>query len=75
MRTTITLDDEVFRVARAMADARDVSIGDMVSELARRGMASESRITKTPRGFPVFRVSPDAKPITPDDVRRSEDEA
>ena len=74
MRTTITIDDEVVRVARAMADAREISIGAMISELARRGIESESRIASTPKGFPVFRVSPNAKPITPDDVRRSEEE-
>ena len=38
MRTTLELDDTVLAAARALARARGTSLGEAVSELARRGM-------------------------------------
>lgn len=74
MRTTLSLDDEVLRVAQAMADAKSISLGQAVSELARRGICSlQNMPTRTSGAFPTFRVRPGSKPITLDDVRRAED--
>jgi negative regulator of replication initiation len=38
MRTTLSLDDDVFREVKAYAKRRDVAIGKAVSELVRRGL-------------------------------------
>src|SRR5439155_24288486 len=38
MRTTLSLDDDVFREVKAYAESRDVAIGKAVSELVRRGL-------------------------------------
>ena len=73
MRTTLTLDDDVYRAAKAMADAQAVSLGAVVSDLARRAMVIRAETTDR-GGFPVFRVRPDAAPITLDDVQRALDE-
>ena len=37
MRTTVTIDDDVLAVARALADRDGTSLGTALSELARRG--------------------------------------
>ena len=37
MRTTVTIDDDVLAVARALAGQRGCSLGSAISELARRG--------------------------------------
>ena len=37
MRTTVTIDDDVLAVARALADRTGCSLGSALSELARRG--------------------------------------
>ena len=76
MRTTLDLDEDILRVAKPMARARDTSIGRIVSELARKGLYS-TRATGaggTRNGFPVFKVGPDARPITLADLQRAEDE-
>ncbi|MGJ9414131.1 hypothetical protein ACHAAC_15620 [Aeromicrobium sp. CF4.19] len=38
MRTTITIDDDVLAAARQLASARQQSIGQVVSELARASL-------------------------------------
>ncbi len=73
MRTTLTIDDDILRAAKALAHARSQSLGEVVSELIRKGLQSERRIEKE-SGFPVFAVSARARPITLEDVRRGEDE-
>lgn len=45
MRTTLELDDRVLAAARSLARARGTSLGEAVSELARRGLASGSSVT------------------------------
>ncbi|HOZ49131.1 MAG TPA: hypothetical protein PLO37_00365 [Candidatus Hydrogenedentes bacterium] len=75
MRTTLTIDDDILAAAKSLSRARSVSVGRVISDLARRGLSASSRIDKETRGaFPVFRVQPGAHPITLDDVRKWEDE-
>ena len=59
IRTTLTLDDDVFSAARSLAAARGLSLGKAVSELARRGATSELSLRKK-NGFFVFDVPLDA---------------
>ena len=74
MRTTLNLDPEILAAARRLAAARAESIGEVISQLARKGLATDDR-TIAKHGFPVFQVSRDAAPITPEDVQRAlEDE-
>jgi hypothetical protein len=73
MRTTLDLDDEVLAAARRIAAAHSKSLGLVISELASRGLETRPKTT-TRRGFPVFQVPKNARPITPDDVLRDEDE-
>ena len=72
MRTTVTIDDDVLAVARALAARKGGSIGSALSELARRGFKGAS--TTEDEGMPVFRVAADARPITSEDVHRALDE-
>jgi hypothetical protein len=59
MRTTVTLDDDVFEAARAQAQASGKKLGEVLSQLARRGLrASAPGAGKG--GLPVFKVQPDA---------------
>jgi hypothetical protein len=73
MRTTLTIDADILSAARQIAQAKSTSIGKVISELARRGLEARARIT-TRQGFPVFAVSTGAPPLTPEDVRRDEEE-
>jgi hypothetical protein len=73
MRTTLTLDPDIMSAARQIAAAKSKSIGEVISELARRGREARGEVG-TRQGFPVFQVTKGAAPLTPDDVRRDEDE-
>ena len=73
MRTTLTLDPDIMSAARQIAAAKSKSIGEVISELARRGLEARA-IVGTRHGFPVFQVSKGAASLTPEDVRRDEDE-
>lgn len=68
MRTTLTLDDDVLALARALAAQRGVSIGTIVSDLARRGFAP-SQPAAIRNGIRLFPVRPDAGPVTPELVK------
>lgn len=74
MRTTLRLDPEILSAARRIATARSQSIGEVISELARRGLEARTKTTAR-RGFPVFQVSRSAPPLTLEDVRSDQDEA
>ena len=70
MRTTLTIDDDVLAVARALAAQSGGSLGGALSELARRGFKGATVAADDNDGVPVFRVAADAGPITSEDVYR-----
>ncbi len=72
MRTTLDIDDDVIAAARELAATERRSVGAVISELARRGLAP-ARV-ETDDEFPVIRVPAGAAPITPEMVRRALDE-
>ena len=74
MRTTLNLDPEVLNAAKQIAAARSTSLGEVISELARRGLESRARVGSR-HGFPVFEVAPNSPALTPEHVREDEDEA
>jgi hypothetical protein len=74
MRTTLSLDPDILSAARQIAAAKSKSIGEVISELARLGLEARVNVG-TRQGFPVFQVTRGAAPLTPNDVRRDEDEA
>ena len=71
MRTTVTIDNDVLAVARALAEQNGTSLGRAISELARRGFRSgPSGAVEQGKGA-VFAVDSDAAPITSEDVSQS----
>ncbi len=63
MRTTLTLDDDIFRLARRYARGRSVALGRAVSELVRRGFTVR-RPTRTVHGLQVFDLPKDSPRVT-----------
>ena len=74
MRTTLNIDDEILEAARSLAGERDVSVGTILSELARRGLRQRPSSHETRNGFSLFGVSRDSTPLTLDRVKQYEDE-
>ena len=63
MRTTITVDNDIFEAAQAQARASGKKLGEVISQLARRGLRA-SADTANKIGVPVFKVSGNA-PVIP----------
>jgi hypothetical protein len=75
MRTTVNLDDDVVEAARALADAERRSLGQVISDLVRRGLAPREARIGTEDGFPVFQGPAEAPLITSDMVRTALEDA
>jgi hypothetical protein len=73
VRTTLEIDDDVMVAARALAREEGLSIGAVVSDLARRGLAP-ARVERE-HGRPVIRPPAGTPAITPEIVRRALDES
>ncbi len=73
MRTTLDIDDDLLGAAKSLARAQGKSLGQVLSGLARKGLEPRKNAAVR-RGFPVFVVSPDATPLTPEIVRKAEEE-
>ena len=73
MRTTLHLDDDIYEAARSLAAVEGKRVGEVISRLARLGLAPRARTAKK-GGFPVFAVEEDAPPITPEIVDRALDD-
>jgi len=74
MRTTVNLDADIYRAAASLAAERKATLGRVLSDLARRGLAPSARVQER-GGFPVFDVPPDAPVITSGMVREAEEDA
>ncbi len=75
MRTTLQIDEDVLRVARSLARSEGRTLGEVVSELARKGLRPTRARRPDPTGFPTFDVPEDAPPLTPEMVREALEEA
>lgn len=83
MTTKLDLDPKVLEAATQLAKASGRSLGEVVSELARKGLGQEqpeedaqSRVVRIEKrnGLPVFVIEPPPKPIDPAVVRRELEE-
>jgi len=69
MRTTLSLDDDVFQVVKLYAENRSLAIGKAVSELVRRGLNAPLK-TRTVNGLVVFDAPEDADTVSSELVKR-----
>lgn len=73
MRTTVTLDDDVYEAAQARAQATGRPLGRVLSEMARQALRSSPPSSRRSR-FPVFEVPANAKMISAARVQKALDE-
>jgi len=74
MRTTLTIDDDVLAVAKAIARQQGRSVGEIVSDLARRALHRPAP-PATRNGVPLLPMRDDAGPVTLEVVNALRDEA
>lgn len=75
MRTTLAIDDDVLAAARHLAERDQKSVGEVISTLARQGLARGARVVRTERnGVPLLPSRRGATPVTPELVNQLRDE-
>ena len=62
MRTTLTLAEDVYQAAKTLAEGSGRTLGEVISELARRGLQPQIEQGRD-QGLPVFAVPADAQVI------------
>ena len=72
MRTTLTLDDDVFKIAKDYAERRSIGLGKAVSDLVRRG-SNLPMPTRMVNGLRVFDPPPGSPIVTSKKVRELQD--
>jgi hypothetical protein len=75
MRTTLQLDEDVLAAARARAARRGRTLGEVVSELARKGLAPDTAAPRYRNGIRLMPVRADARPTSLDEINRLRDDA
>lgn len=73
MRTTLTIDDDVFELAVRQAKLRNLSIGKTVSDLVRRGLNAPTP-SQDRDGLVMFQLPADSPRVTTAEVRRIDTE-
>lgn len=74
MRTTLSIDDDILAAARALADAQRRTLGEIISELARKGLVPDEPVPQYRNGIRLLPVRPDARPVTLEHVNELLDE-
>jgi len=71
MRTTLSIDDDTFRLVKRYAASRSLALGKAVSELVRRALAAP-RPTRSVNGLQVFDLPPESARVTTKQVKELE---
>lgn len=74
MRTTLTIDDDVFAAAKELAARQSQSVGQVISALARQALRPPVSSTTTRNGIPLLPVQSSSVLVTPELVNQLRDE-
>lgn len=75
MRTTLAIDDDILALAKHLAERDRKSVGEVISELARQGLARDARAARAERnGVPLLPHRRGVAPVTPELVNQLRDE-
>lgn len=76
MRTTLAIDDDILAAAKHLAEREQKTVGEVISALARQGLARSARGSRAERnGVPLLPVRRGASPVTMELVNQLRDEA
>ena len=74
MRTTLAIDDDVLAAAKELASMEGRSVGQVISELARRALRPTETRQETRNGVPLLRVDPNVPRVTSELVHQLQEE-
>jgi hypothetical protein len=58
MRTTVDIDDDVLQAAKEIAEMRRKTAGQVLSDLARKGLERDQKTPRIRNGFPLLPHEP-----------------
>lgn len=73
MRTTVNLEEEIFDLAKHLAEQRRISLSEAVNLLIKKGLTTTAP-SRLRDGFVVFDVPADAPKFGPADIETALDE-
>jgi hypothetical protein len=73
MRTTLTIDDDVLDAAKAIAERKSSTIGEVISELARASLRPVASVARR-NGVPLLPLKSGGGIVTPSIVKDLQDE-
>jgi hypothetical protein len=74
MRTTLSIEDDVLAAAKELAAREGKTVGEVISELARKALSPKRPNRRTRNGVPLLPVRPGSTPVTLELVNRLRDE-
>jgi len=74
MRTMLTIDDDVFEVARERAEREDKTVDEVLSSVLRTSLMPSEMVFETKNGIPQLPIRPDGKIVTLEMVNQLRDE-
>lgn len=74
MRTTLTIDDDVLAAAKQFADARGITLGEALSQLARATLTERRRHGGTRNGIVLLPTPTNAGQASLEDVTELRDD-
>ena len=77
MRTTVSIDDDVLLAAKSMANRQNLTLGEVLSNLARQALRRELKPGTKPalrNGVPLLPARAHANPVTLELVNQLRDE-
>lgn len=69
MRTTVDLDEDLLRVAKDLAEEKRQSLGRVLSDLARKGLEPEGKVSAVRGVIPILPRKPGGRPVTSQHVK------
>ena len=73
MRTTLDIEEDVLFAAKEIARQRAMTVGQVLSDLARQSLTRKSPVPKK-NSLPLFPIQPNAGAVTLEFVNRLRDE-
>jgi hypothetical protein len=74
MRTTLKIDDDLYKAAKSIAAMEHKTVGRIVSDLMRKALFSQD-YDEYADGIPAFRVSENVPPLTLETVRDADEDS
>jgi hypothetical protein len=75
MRTTLAIDDDILAAAKHLAERDQRTIGEVISSLARQGLARTGQTRTERNGVPLLPSKAVSSPVTMELVNQLRDEA